>query len=115
MVPKIIGILSSPPSERYDIAQQTSTKISSWSFSIRTFANDGIALFTLLNSGGGLPLQKLDNAQEAFLTREVPGYALSNTRAIGSTALVAITISLILWFSPAIFPIPQIACSITSN
>lgn len=73
LVPKITGILSSPPSDKYDIAQHTSTKISSWSFSIRTFDKEGIALFTLLKSGGGLPLQKFESAHDAFLTKDEPG------------------------------------------
>ena len=95
-VPKIHGILSSPPSERQDIAQQTSTKISSTSFSMRTFDRDVIALSTLLNEGDGLPLQRLLSVQLAFLTKEEPGWALSRISAIGLIAPSCITISLIL-------------------
>lgn len=55
------------------MAQQTSINISSLSFSFKTFANEGIALFTFEKSGGGLPLQKFDRAQLAFLIKLVPG------------------------------------------
>lgn len=44
LVERIIGILSSPPSDKYDIAQHTSMRISSTSFSINTLAKEGIAL-----------------------------------------------------------------------
>jgi len=33
----------------------------------------GIALLTRLYSGYGLPLHRLERAQEAFLMKEVPG------------------------------------------
>lgn len=88
---KITGILSSPPSERYEIAQQTSTKISSKSFSIRTLANDGTALLTLSKFGAGLPLHKFERVQLAFLTNDDPGFAWSRMAAIGSTAPAKIT------------------------
>ena len=95
-MPKIIGILSSPPSDKYDIAQQTSIKISSTSFSIRTLARDGIALCTFMKLGAGLPLQRFDNVQLAFLTNDEPGYALSRISAIGLIAPALMTISLTL-------------------
>lgn len=111
---KITGILSSPPSDRYDIAQQTSIKISSISFSFRTLARDGIALYILWKSGVGLPLQKFESVQLAFLTKLLPGYALSKIFAIGLIAPAYITISLTFGLSPAIFPRPHIAYSMTS-
>jgi hypothetical protein len=69
----IIGILSSPPSERYDIAQHTSIRMSSTSFSIRILERVGIALATLLKGGQGLPLQRFERVQLAFLTKDEPG------------------------------------------
>jgi len=72
-VDRITGILSSPPSDRYDIAQQTSIRMSSTSFSMSTLDSEGIALLTLEKSGAGLPLQKLERVQLAFLTKLDPG------------------------------------------
>lgn len=114
LVYRITGILSSPPSERYDIAQHTSIRISSTSFSIRTFASEGIALLTFSKLGAGLPLHKFERVQLAFLTNDDPGCALSKISAIGFMAPALITRSLTLKLSPAIFPNPQMACSTTS-
>ena len=72
------------------------------------------ALVTLLKGGEGLPLQKFERVQDAFLTKEVPGSDLSKIFAIGSTAPALMTKSLILGLSPAMLPSPQIAYSITS-
>jgi hypothetical protein len=55
-----------------------------------------MALLTFAKSGGGLPLQKLDKVQLAFLTKLEPAYALSNIFAIGVTEPALITISLTL-------------------
>lgn len=79
----MIGILSSPPSDRYDTAQHTSINISSTSFSIRTLARDGTALLTYSKLGAGLPLHRLESVQLAFLTKDEPGFALSRMVEIG--------------------------------
>lgn len=79
-----------------------------------TFAREGTALITFLKSGGGLPLQKFDKVQLAFLAKLLPGEARSRMLEIGFTAPAQITISLTLALSPAIFPRPQIAYSTTS-
>ena len=89
--------------------------MSSTSFSMRTLANEPMALATLVKSGAGRPLQRFERVQDAFLTNEDPGCALSRIEAIGSIAPSAITRSLILELSPAMFPSPQMACSITST
>lgn len=108
------GIALFPLSEMYDIAQQMSPIISSWSFWIKTRAREGKHRFTFWMSGAGRPLQKFDKVQLAFLVNDWPVWTWSSRSAIGSTAPAAITISRILGPSPAIFPMPQIACSITS-
>ena len=63
---------------------------------MRTLASDATALLTLLKSGAGLPLQKFDSVQLAFLTKLDPGYALSSMLEMGLTAPALITISLTL-------------------
>jgi len=70
--------------------------MSSRSFSINTLARDGIALFTLSKLGAGLPLQRLDSVQLAFLTKDEPGGALSKIAEIGLIAPEEITKSLTL-------------------
>ncbi len=89
-------------------------RISSTSFSTRTFAREEMALWILENCGAGRPLHRLERVHEAFLTKEDPGWAESRMVAMGSTAPSLSTRSLTLWLSPAMFPIPQIACSTTS-
>ena len=81
---------------------------------MRTLANESMALTTLSKAGAGRPLQRLARVQLAFLTKDDPGCALSNMSAIGLIAPCSITMSLILWLSPAIFPRPQMAYSTTS-
>lgn len=90
------GTLFSPPSEMYDKDQQTSVNISSWSFSTKTLHRLVIDLLILLKSGDGLPLTKLDRAQLAFLTKDVPDKLLSKIDAIGGIAPELMTMSLIL-------------------
>lgn len=92
-----------------------SVMISSLSFSISTLTKHGIALLTREYSGCGRPLQRLDSAQDAFLMKEVPAYAYSRTTAIFSRAPEDRTLSLVMGLSPAIFPMPQITCSMTST
>lgn len=116
-IPQFInnGIACFPQSEIYEKAQQISPIISSSLFSIRTLAREGMHLSIYLKSAAGRPLQKFDKVQLAFLINvEEPVLTESSRFAIGSTAPEEITISLILGPSPAIFPMPQIAYSITS-
>jgi hypothetical protein len=47
--------------------------MSSTSFSIRILERVGIALATLAKGGQGLPLQRFDRVQLAFLTKDEPG------------------------------------------
>lgn len=79
-----------------------------------TFASALTPVLTLLKLGDGLPLQKFDNVQLAFLVKLEPASELLSIVAIGSTALAEITMSLIFGLSPAMFPRPQIAYSTTS-
>jgi hypothetical protein len=110
----INGIACLPLSEIYDIAQQMSPITSSWSLLIRTRDSEGKQRETNSILGAGRPLQKLDRVQLAFLVNVSPVVTWSRRSAIGFTAPAAITMSLILGPSPAMFPIPQIACSTTS-
>jgi hypothetical protein len=70
----------------YHIAQQTSVKISSISFSISTFVRLAMQLFTFSKSGAGLPLHKFESVQLAFLTKLLLAGILSSKLAIGNTA-----------------------------
>jgi len=97
-----------------EIAQQTSPRISSASFSIKTLANEVIHLATNLKLGLGRPLQRFESVQLALRVNELPGVALSNKSAIGTTAPALITRSRMRGLSPAIFPKPQITYSMTS-
>jgi hypothetical protein len=73
------------------MAQHTSIKISSTSFSMRTLARDDTALWTRLKFGAGLPLHRFDKVQLAFLTNDDPGWALSKIFEIGAIAPALIT------------------------
>ena len=73
-----------------------------------------MALYIFKKGGAGLPLHKLERVQDALRTNEDPGWDLSRICAMGSTAPWLRTKSLTLWLSPAMFPMPQIACSTTS-
>ena len=67
---------SSPPSsDAYEKAQQISVRISSASFSISTFVNEGMQRFKYLKEAIGLPLQKFARAQLAFRVKELPAGA----------------------------------------
>lgn len=68
-----------------------------------------------LNSAPGLPRQKLDKVQEAFLTKLEPGGVLSRISAMGVTAPASITMSRVLAVSPARLPRAQMAYSTTST
>jgi hypothetical protein len=76
------------------MAQHTSIRMSSTSFSITTLAREGMARCTLWKSGGGLPLHRLDRVQLAFLTNDEPGIALSRISEMGATAPALMTLSL---------------------
>jgi len=56
--------------------------MSSTSFYISTFARDETARSTLPKGGAGLPLQRFERVQLAFLTKDEPGTALSRMSAI---------------------------------
>ena len=72
-----VGNCSAPPSEIYDMAQQTSPMISSESFSISTLARLNVARFIFSKSGAGLPLHRFDRVQLAFRTKVLPAGARS--------------------------------------
>mmetsp|Transcript_28048 Transcript_28048/g.68170 ORF Transcript_28048/g.68170 Transcript_28048/m.68170 type:complete len:325 (-) Transcript_28048:47-1021(-) len=106
-------IFSLVPSLRYDRPQHASVSISSSSLWIIWYST-GSAGCTSWNAGCGLPRQKLDSVQMAFLIRLVFDMSLKLSSSIDMAPCCS-TKSRQCALSPAMLPSAQIACSRTSG